>query len=126
MEQEELIDGKILFGLMIREVNGFVLDFWEMYFSLFLIVIQVGLGLVDLFSFEGLCGYQKEIELEDYDNLEMLESGLRGNLWMVWEEGGDEERGKMSGDGCWMNWRNVVKEVDVDVYCFFCLLVVVL
>lgn len=111
---------------MIREANGSASDLWETHPSLSSIAIQVGPGSVDLPSFEGLCGHQKETELEDHDNLEMLESGSRGNLWMVWEEGGDEERGKTSGDGCWMNWRNVAKEADADAHRPLCLLVAAL
>lgn len=78
------------------------------------LVIQVGPRSVGLPSFEGLCGHLMETELEDHGNLEMLESEPRENLWMVWEEGDDEERGKTSGDGCWMSSRSGEKMVDAD------------
>lgn len=89
-------------------------------------MIQVGPRSVGLPSFGDLCGRLKETELEDHDNWGMLERGPWENLWMVWEEEDDGERGKTSGDGYWMNWRNVIKEVDADEHRPLCLLVAAL
>lgn len=106
---------------MIREANAFASDLWERHPSLSSLVIPVGPRSVGLPSFEGLCGHLMETELEDHGNLEMLESEPRENLWMVWEEGDDEERGKTSGDGCWMSSRNGAKMVDADAQRPLCL-----